>query len=180
MLRYPARVVRAGFIRALLPMQSQDSVPPISLHDLRLTLVRAGRLFRDIDGQQRAAAFAYYAIFSLLPMAVLLVTIATCVVDEQTAAREVVGFLDYYLPVSGETKRIVTDSIGAVIKARGRTGTAAFLIVAWTALLIFKALIRATNRAWNCEIHKWWRLPLKSLLILWHKKLSASRPGGHY
>jgi YihY family inner membrane protein len=130
------------------------------------TMRRAARLFHDIDGQQRAAAFAYYAIFSLLPLAVLLATLVTLVVDEQTAAREILGFLDQYLPVTDETKLIVFDAMNAVIRTRGRTGTAAFIVVAWSALLIFKALIRAANRAWNTKIHNWWRLPLKSLLIL--------------
>ena len=42
----------------------------------------------------------------------------------------------------------------------------ACLILVWAALQCFTTLICATNRAWNTAVHNWWRLPLKSMLIL--------------
>ena len=42
----------------------------------------------------------------------------------------------------------------------------ASLALAWTALQCFATLIVATNRAWGSAVYNWWRLPLKSLLLL--------------
>ncbi|NLB05913.1 MAG: YihY/virulence factor BrkB family protein, partial [Desulfobulbaceae bacterium] len=40
------------------------------------------------------------------------------------------------------------------------------LALAWTALQCFATLIVATNRAWGSTAYNWWRLPLKSLVLL--------------
>ena len=60
------------------------------LKRLRRTLVLTVRRFLMIDGAQRAAAFAYYALFSLPSMLVLLVTFGSLFVDGHRAAGAVV------------------------------------------------------------------------------------------
>ena len=42
----------------------------------------------------------------------------------------------------------------------------AFLILVWVALQCVTTLICATNRAWGTAVYNWWRLPLKSLVLL--------------
>jgi len=53
-----------------------------------------------------------------------------------------------------------------VIKARQQAGAVAFLILVWTARQCFTTLICATNSAWGTTVYNWWRLPLKSLMLL--------------
>ena len=60
----------------------------------------------------------------------------------------------------------IFDTIAGVIKAREQAGAVALLILVWVALQCFTTLICATNRAWDIESHNWWRLPLKSLVLL--------------
>lgn len=123
------------------------------------------RFFR-IDGTQWAAAFAFHAFFSLFPLMVLLVSVASFFVDRDRAAQGVIRLMETYVPVAGEMQRHVFDAIAGVIQARGQAGVVAFLILVWVSLQCFTTLICATNHAWGTEVHDWWRLPLKSLALL--------------
>ena len=60
----------------------------------------------------------------------------------------------------------IFGTIAGVVKARGQVGTVAFLILVWVAIQCFTTLICATNRAWGIAAYKWWRLQLKSLVLL--------------
>jgi YihY family inner membrane protein len=122
--------------------------------------------FLRIDGAQWAGAFAFNAFFSLFPLTVLLVTIASSFVDRDRAGKEVIACIESYVPISGEMQRQIFDTIAGVIKARQQAGAVALLILVWAALQCFTTLICATNRAWGTTVYNWWRLPLKSLLLL--------------
>ena len=126
----------------------------------------AVKRFLRIDGAQWAGAFAYHAFFSLFPLMVLLVTIASLFVDGDTAGKQVIAYMEGSVPISGETQRYIFATIAGVIKARGQAGAVAFLILIWAALQCFTTLIYATNRAWDTAAYNWWQLPLKSLALL--------------
>ncbi len=130
------------------------------------TLRFAVRTFLRIDGTQWAGAFAFNAFFSLFPLMVLIVTISSSFVDRDRAGREVISFMETYVPITGEMQRHVFDTVAGVIKAREHVGAVAFLILVWAALQCFITLVCATNRAWGLPLHNWWRLPLKSLGLL--------------
>ncbi len=119
-----------------------------------------------IDGAQWAGAFAFNAFFSLFPLMVLVVTIASFFVDRDRAGKAVIACAESYVPISGEMQRQIFGIIAGVIKAREQAGAVAFLILAWAALQCFTTLICATNRAWGTVVYNWWRLPLKSLALL--------------
>jgi len=126
----------------------------------------AVKKFSRIAGAQSAGAFAFNAVFSLFPLIVLLVTIASSFVDRDRAGREVIAYLEGYVPISGEMQRQIFDTLAGVIKAREQAGAVALLILVWVALQCFTTLICATNRAWGTEVYNWWRLPLRSLVLL--------------
>ncbi len=125
----------------------------------------AGKFFR-LDGAQWAAAFAFNAFFSLFPLIFLLVTIASFFVDQERAANEVIAYLHSRAPISGEMERQITETIGGVVAAREQAGVVALVVLVWASLKSFTTLIRATNHAWGLEGYNWWRLPLRSLLLL--------------
>jgi YihY family inner membrane protein len=122
--------------------------------------------FSRIDGAQWAGAFAYYAFFALFPLVVLLITITSAFIDRDKAGKEVIGYVESYIPISGEMQHHIFDTISGVVNARGKAGVIAFLMLAWVATQAFTTLICATNKAWSAEVYNWWRLPLKSLLLL--------------
>jgi Ca2+-transporting ATPase len=122
--------------------------------------------FFEIDGAQWAGAFAFHAFLSLFPLMVLLVTIASFFVDRDRAGQEVVAYMKSYIPISGEMQQHIFNTIAGVIKARRHASAIALLILIWGALRCFTTLIRATNRAWDTAVYNWWRIPLKSLVLL--------------
>lgn len=126
----------------------------------------AGQRFLQIDGMQWAGAFAFNAFFSLFPLLVLLVTIASFFVDQEQAGVEVIAYMENYLPISSEMQGHIFATIAGVITAREKAGAIAVFILLWGALQCFTTLISATNRAWGAMTYNWWRLPLKSLLLL--------------
>ncbi len=129
-------------------------------------LCLAVKKFLRIDGAQWAGAFAFHMFFSLFPLMVLLVTFASYFIDRDRAGKEVIAYMESYVPISGEMQRYVFDTIAGVIKARAQAGAVAFLILVWGALQCFTTLISVTNRVWGVEAYNWWRLPLKSLVLL--------------
>lgn len=122
--------------------------------------------FLGLDGPQWAAAFAFNAFFSLFPLIFLLVTIASFFVDQERAGSEVIAYLQSRAPISGEMERQITETIGGVVAAREQAGVVALVVLVWASLKSFTTLIRATNHAWGLEGYNWWRLPLRSLLLL--------------
>jgi Ca2+-transporting ATPase len=99
-------------------------------------------------------------------LTVLLVTVASSFVDRDRAGKEVIAYLESYVPISGEMQRQIFDTIAGVIKTRQQASAVALIILVWIALQCFTTLICATNRAWGAAVLNWWRLPMKSLVLL--------------
>jgi YihY family inner membrane protein len=125
----------------------------------------AVKKYLRIDGAQWAAAFAYHAFFSLFPLMVLLVTIASFFVDRDRAGTDIIGYVERYVPMSGPMQRTIIKTVSGVVHARGQAGVVAFLLLVWVAIQCFTTLIGATNRAWGDVVYSWWRLPVKSLFL---------------
>lgn len=136
------------------------------LKRLRRTLVLTVRRFLMIDGAQRAAAFAYYALFSLPSMLVLLATLGSLFVDGHRAAGAVVGYVENYLPLDAAMKGSIVATVTGMVEARGPAGVIALVVLLWSSLQFFTAIIRAVNRAWKVEPPNWWRMPLRGLALL--------------
>jgi Ca2+-transporting ATPase len=121
-------------------------------------------LFSEIDGDQRAASFAYYAFFSLFPLILLFVSIGAMFVESQSAAETVINTIIIYIPLERE---VITGTISRVIKTRGSVGIIALLGLIWSSMRIFQSLVLAINRAWETTSHyPWWGVPLKNFALL--------------
>ncbi|MBB6050789.1 YihY/virulence factor BrkB family protein [Armatimonas rosea] len=130
------------------------------------TIRRALGIFSRIDGAQAAAAFTYYAFFSLFPLIVLFVTVAAAFIDREQAGAAVLGYLRDYIPITGELQRSLFATLTGVIEARGQASLWATALLIWGALQFFTTLVTATNRAWEAPAYPLWKLLLKSLLFL--------------
>ncbi len=130
-----------------------------------VTLLAAKR-FLQIDGTHWAGSFAFNAFFSLFPLIILFVTIASFFVDRESAGRAIVTYVEGYVPLDGEMRSRISGAIAGVIQARGRAGLIALPILVWTAIQCFTTLVRVTNRAWGVEAYNWWRLRLRGMQLL--------------
>lgn len=130
------------------------------------TIQRAWARWTEEDGDQRAAAFAYYLLLSLLPLTILLVTAGSLFVEREVATQAIVKWINQYTPLTSEQERTAVAGIREWLQARGKISLAALPLLLWGALKFLRTLIRTTNRIWQSQTYSWWRLPLKSLSLL--------------
>lgn len=130
------------------------------------TIKLAGARWVQEDGDQRAAAFAYYLLLSLLPLTLLLVAAASLCVEREVATQAVVKLVNHYTPLTGEQEREAVATIRDWLNARGKISLTALPLLLWGAMKYLRTLIRTTNRVWQAQTYNWWRLPLKSLGLL--------------
>jgi YihY family inner membrane protein len=130
------------------------------------TIKLAYARWSEEDGDQRAAAFAYYLLLSLLPLTILLVTAGSLFVEREVATEEVVKLVNHYMPLTSEQERTAVAGIREWLQARGKISLVALPLLLWSAVKFLRTLIRTTNRIWHSQPYNWWRLPLKSLSLL--------------
>jgi YihY family inner membrane protein len=51
-------------------------------------------------------------------------------------------------------------------RARGSVGIVSLLVLVWSSLRFFQALVQGVNRAWHRSLLPWWKLPVKNLLMM--------------
>lgn len=127
---------------------------------------RAWARWTEEDGDQRAAAFGYYLLLSLLPLTILLVSAGSLFFERELATQAVVKWINQYTPLSSEQERTAVTGIREWLQARGKISLAALPLLLWGALKFLRTLIRTTNRIWHSQAYSWWRLPLKSVSLL--------------
>jgi len=100
-------------------------------------------------GQERAAeaaaSMAFFGLFSLFPMLLVLVAVGSMLLESSQAQEQVLDILMQAFPFSVE---IVEENIQKVLKMRGSVGLFAILGLAWSATGAFTILTRNINRAW--------------------------------
>ena len=118
------------------------TVPPLELAR------RTWREMGDDHAMDLAAAIAYYAILSLFPLAIGLVSLFSMVLESDAVERQVHQFFHSYLPGS---ESLLIANVAAVGNIRGILGIVSILGLLWSASLLFGAITRAVNRAWDIE-----------------------------
>ena len=110
---------------------------------------RTGREMSADDATHMAAGLAYYAVLSLFPLTVGLISLLGLLLEPDTLHNDVVQFLEDYLPVSEE---LLLSNIEAAGNIHGLLGVISFFGLFWSASLMFGAITRSVNRAW--DIHQ--------------------------
>ncbi len=100
------------------------------------------------DATHMAAGVAYYAVLSLFPLTVGLISLLGLVLNSEFLEGEVFGFFQLYLPGS---KELLASNVEARGSIRGFLGIVSFLGLFWSASLLFGAITRAVNRAWDIQ-----------------------------
>jgi len=122
--------------------------------------------FFFIEGGQRSAAFAFYAFLSLFPLIILFVTIASAFFSPDKVSQYVFTYVGNYMPLSVKMQEQIFNTINGVIAAHEQIGVIAFLGLIWGSIGFLNTLVYATNKAWSAHVYKWWKLPIKSLMLL--------------
>ncbi|MGB8353989.1 MAG: YihY/virulence factor BrkB family protein [Chthoniobacteraceae bacterium] len=127
---------------------------------------RALRRYAETDGEQRAASFAYYALFALFPLMLVGLTVSSQFVDKRVASEKINDFIKEYIPMGPEGEDAVIKTVTGIANSRKPVGIFAVLAVVWGSMGFFHALVRGINRAWGTLEYPWYRLPFKNLLMV--------------
>jgi YihY family inner membrane protein len=124
--------------------------------------IKAFHLFGQIEAEQRAASFAYYALFSLFPLVALMLTAGSLFFP----ADEVISLIEHVAPLGAAQQELIWQTVATLEKARGSVSLVSLGILLWASMRFFQALVRGVNRAWHTTPLPWWQMPLKNLVML--------------
>ncbi|MCB0238618.1 MAG: YihY/virulence factor BrkB family protein [Anaerolineae bacterium] len=126
------------------------------------TLRSAWDNFTRARGTQASAAVAYYAMFSLFPMLMVMVVLLSYLVDAATAQHLVFTLATRFLPSDSGIASLVTDTFAGIYSQRGPVGLIGLVALLWSASGVFTTLTFNIDLAWSKT-----RLPnaLKARLI---------------
>lgn len=98
-------------------------------------------------GTRESAALSYYAIFSLFPLALLLIVGVGTVLGPAAAKNQIDGVLRIFLPAS--TANFLQDSLAQTLDQRGSYGLVAGISLVWSSLGFFSNLSSALSRTFR-------------------------------
>ena len=100
-------------------------------------------------GPQAAAALSYYALFSLFPLGVLLITALSFFIDAETA-QELIGLLlQRILPDAQGIEELVFETLNSVFASRGEVTVISLIALLWAASGVFTNLTFNLDLAWS-------------------------------
>ena len=130
-------------------MTKPDRRPPMTFADLRLLIDKSVNAWIDDYAPSMGAAIAYYTLFSIAPLLILLIALAGFVFGEEAARGEIVFQLQGRI---GHEAAAVVQSLIKSVSKPGQ-GAIATLVSVFTLLLgassVFGELQSALNRIWR-------------------------------
>jgi membrane protein len=135
--------------------------------EIRLWAFAAWRgLLGLINGSDltHAAAIAYYALLSLFPFLLLVISLLGAVAADEADRMRVLSFVFQYFPARLD---FVASQLDAFSEARLQVGIAVALALIWASLGVFGAVTSAVNEAWGVEKQRsFWKHRMVSFLML--------------
>jgi membrane protein len=122
-----------------------------TLNSLRLMSVAAWRGIGEMynsDGLTHAASISYYALLSLFPFLLLVLSILGSVTADQTDRDAVVRFVFRYFPRQFD---FMTGQLDAFRGQTLRLGVGGLAALTWASLGVFNAISSAIDHAWGVE-----------------------------
>lgn len=102
--------------------------------------------FSDDRTSQAAAGLTFYIFFSLFPLLLILVAVASSFLREEAAFSQAVNFVAQAIPVSRE---LIARNLETALERRTTVGTIGFFSALWSATNAFATLSQHVNRAWE-------------------------------
>ncbi len=143
-------------------MAIEDSPPDIA-ERLEATFERAdagsrgwlGVLRRTIDqfslarGSQAAAALSYYSLFSLFPLAVLLITVLGAFIEPAQVQEFITALVARILPDAQGIDDLVQNTLSSIFASRGEVTLISLVALLWAASGVFTNLTYNVDLAWS-------------------------------
>ncbi len=127
-------------------------------------LIRTGLAFDQDDGALMSRSIAYYALFSIFPLLLVLVSFSSFALDAAEVQQLVRDFVVGNLPVVAD---LVQGNVQQILAARSTVGIIALVGLLWSASGVFSAIYRAVNRAWeNPKSQLFWAEKIFGLAVV--------------
>ena len=126
----------------LLPYyQKANRISRGPLEVVRLTI----KNFTVARGTEASASLAYYALFSLFPLMLVLISVLGFVLSSSDAYQVTLDFIAQVLPTS---RSLIERNFQEILNRRGTIGLIGLVGAFWSASGFFNTLVRNINRAW--------------------------------
>lgn len=139
---------------------------------ISLQQFKEGRLWRTTEAtvhlvsqtqaEQRAAAFSYYALFSIFPLIALLLTLGSLFFSPDEVAHTIARIA----PLGPAQENLIWQMVDSLQRARGGIGIASAFVFLWASLRFFQSLVRGIHRAWHPDELSWLKTRLKNLIMI--------------
>lgn len=127
-------------------------------------LIRTGLAFDQDNGAVISRSIAYYALFSLFPLLLVLISMGSAVLTAGATQETILELVERVIPAATD---LVQDNIEQVLEAQSTVGILALLGLVWSASGVFTAMYRAVNRAWgNPKSQLFWSEKLFGLAVV--------------
>ncbi len=113
-----------------------------TLEIVRVTL----KSFARARGAEGAATLSYYALFSLFPLLLVLISIAGFILKSQTVYDKVI---EYVLLVLPNARSLIERNVDVILNRSGTIGLIGIAGSIWSASGFFNTLVRHINYAWH-------------------------------
>ena len=112
-----------------------------------LTIIgEAIRGFAETNGAESAASIAYYAMFSLFPLLIFLISFASSVLENEDVQQRILNLIEEFLPAA---QQLIKANIEQALNVRGTVQIVSTIGLLWAASGVFNALAHSINRAWH-------------------------------
>lgn len=117
------------------------------------------------DTSVMASAIAYFALFSLFPLILLSISIASFSLGPDVDQHIIVQRLEFLAPALSQ---LLGDNIDQIIRARGSVSSVALVGLIWSASSVFYTLTHTLNEIWHKKQSRaaWKRRGLAILFVL--------------
>ncbi len=119
-----------------------------------LMLITAVRNMLTDNAFLMAAAIAYYALLSMLPLLLAVLAATTFVVDAEAAIEQIIDAIEELIPLQAilpEGEAQARAIIGDVLRDRGTVGLISAGALLWSGSRVFGAISRALNLAYDAD-----------------------------
>lgn len=102
------------------------------------------------ESQLIASSIGYYTLFSVFPLSLLVVAIASNWIDPLMAETRIIAEMEFIIP---GLESLLGENLQNLVSARGPiTGVAALMLV-WSASNVFNVITRSMDRIWGADIN---------------------------
>ena len=126
---------------------------PSHMNKIKL-IKKVGSNFNKHEGTLRAASLAYYTLFSIFPLLLLVVYLGGEYLSTQSAINTLELFIERFFPVNSEELGII---IRQILIVRGPIGIAAAVGLLWSDSSVFGVVEWSLSIIWNGTPSSFWR-----------------------